>query len=56
MIRWYDYTVAIFFADMMAGAIFNAPDFVSGTIASAVLYYTFSVYCMVRKAYENVDD
>lgn len=56
MIRWYDYIVVFLAADMMAGAIFNAPDFISGSIMGFVVYYMFGVYCEVRKAYEDVDN
>tara|TARA_Y100000389_G_scaffold201976_1_gene246047 strand:+ start:4201 stop:4365 length:165 start_codon:yes stop_codon:yes gene_type:complete len=51
MIRWYDYVIALVFADAMITLFFGLP--VIGAIASYGIYYAWKdIYCSWRRDIE----
>jgi hypothetical protein len=60
MLRWFDYVVVFFFADIMAGAIvalFTAPQLVfSLVLVPCLAWFGFDAYTEMRKAYEDQKD
>jgi len=59
MIRWYDYVVALLFADfLMAGVVFTLTTdewYMSliGSFITLALWDTWNMYCQMRKNHES---
>lgn len=52
MIRWYDYLIAIVFAELLLITAFTVP-WIGGIVAYLAYEYGWNGYCEFRKEQEN---